>query len=719
MSKYYLVVRTVTDPNANNQNTVTSEYSAEVSFTTSGPATTAVTVITNPAGNIITVDGTFYTAAQTFSWIPGSQHTIATATPQGSGSSRYLFVNWSDGGAASHSIMVPATATTYTANFSTQYLLITAAIPANAGTIAANPTSPDGYYSSGALVQLVVNPNSGYTFANWSGDLSGSRNPQSVTLSAARSVTANFSSSILVTIATSPPGRAITVDGSSYAAPQTFNWTPGSQHTIATSPSQGSGSTRYLFANWSDGGAISHTITAPATPTTYSANFSTQQLLNATVTPSNGGTITASPSSPDGYYITGTQVQLTAKANQGYSFNRWSGDLSESTNPQTIIMSVPRTVTASFAAPARPPSEFIEWNGDFDGDGKSDVLWRNNTTGQMIIWLMNGTSMRWSMNGISPLPMASPGLVADLDWQIHSVADFNGDHKSDILWVNTVTGQVYIWLMNGLEATAIADPATVSDLNWRIQGLADFNSDGKADFLWRHNLTGDLCMWLMDGTNISTQVIFGTVADQSWKIMKLADLNGDDKADIVWRNTNGQIYIWLMNGFNAISIASPGWVTDLNWQIKGFGDFNGDGKTDILWHNVSTGQAYIWLMNGVNMTAMDTPGSMPDLNWQIKGVADFNGDGKADILWRHNVTGQVTLWFVDGTSTSGMASSGTVLEPGWQIDSFGNFNGDKMTDILWRHSTTGQVNIWLLNGAQAPTEASPATVSDMNWKILK
>jgi hypothetical protein len=74
------------------------------------------------------------------------------------------------------------------------YPLTLLASPAAGGTIAAaaNPASSNGYYGSGASVQLTATPASGYLFSSFSGDLTGGANPQSVTMSSARSVTAIF-----------------------------------------------------------------------------------------------------------------------------------------------------------------------------------------------------------------------------------------------------------------------------------------------------------------------------------------------------------------------------------------------------------------------------------------------------------------------------------------------------------------------------------------------
>jgi uncharacterized repeat protein (TIGR01451 family) len=92
---------------------------------------------------------------------------------------------------------------------------------------------------------------------------------------------------------------------------------------------------------------------APSTATTFTAGFSTQYLLTAGVSPSGYGAVTVSPSSTDGYYNAGTQVQITATATAGHKFSGFTGDLTGSANPQTLAMSAPHSVTADFSAPPK------------------------------------------------------------------------------------------------------------------------------------------------------------------------------------------------------------------------------------------------------------------------------------------------------------------------------------------------------------------------------
>ena len=152
---------------------------------------TGITIQTNPPGLQVSVDGVTYTAPQTLN-LPVGPHTIAVVTTQGGGGTQDVFSGWSDGGAASHSIAVTGSPATYTATFTVQYLLTTGVSPSGSGSVAANPASA-GYYTAGTSVQLTASPGAGYQFSNWSGDVSGSANPQSITMNAPHSVTANFS----------------------------------------------------------------------------------------------------------------------------------------------------------------------------------------------------------------------------------------------------------------------------------------------------------------------------------------------------------------------------------------------------------------------------------------------------------------------------------------------------------------------------------------------
>src|SRR5262249_42623549 len=79
--------------------------------------------------------------------------------------------------------------------------------------------------------------------------------------------------------------------------------------------------------------------------------------------------------------------------------------------------------------------------------------------------------------------------------------DFNFDHRSDALWYNTATGQVVTWLLNGTTLAGGGSPGSASS-PFAIVGQRDFNGDGKADILWRNSTTGQLVVWLLNGPSV-------------------------------------------------------------------------------------------------------------------------------------------------------------------------------------------------------------------------
>ena len=335
--------------------TAFANQNAPASFMSIGPEQTAslttvpvsITVTSTPPALSLTVDGAACMSPCSIKWSPGSSHTIAApSSPQpGPTGVQYIFANWSDSGAVSHSVTAPATAASYTATFSTQYLLTTTASPSLAGSI----SPPSGWYNAGTPISVSATANAGYQFSVFSGSLSASTSPQPLTLNAPSSVTASFTAvPVSITVASTPPTLSLTVDGAACMSPCSIKWSPGSSHTIAapSSPQPGPTGVQYIFANWSDSGAVSHSVTAPATAASYTATFSTQYLLTTTASPSLAGSI----SPPSGWYNTGTPISVSATANAGYQFSVFSGSLSASTSPQPLTLNAPSSVTASFTA---------------------------------------------------------------------------------------------------------------------------------------------------------------------------------------------------------------------------------------------------------------------------------------------------------------------------------------------------------------------------------
>ncbi|MBL1175184.1 DUF4347 domain-containing protein [Pantanalinema sp. GBBB05] len=296
--------------------------------------------------------------------------------------------------------------------------------------------------------------------------------------------------------------------------------------------------------------------------------------------------------------------------------------------------------------------------------------------------------------------------------------DFNSDGKVDLLWRNTQTGQLGIWLLNGTQYDRVVSLPVVSDLNWKMEATADFDGDGDLDLLWRHAVTGQTGLWILNGTSFERSIALPDVPDLNWQIEETADFNGDGKVDLLWRNTQtGQLGIWLLNGTQYDRAVSLPVVSDLNWKMEAIADFDGDGDLDLLWRHAVTGQTGLWILNGTSFERSIALPDVPDLNWQIEETADFNGDGKVDLLWRNTQTGQLGIWLLNGTQYDRAVSLPVVSDLNWKMEATADFDGDGDLDLLWRHAVTGQTGLWILNGTSFERSIALPDVPDLNWQI--
>ena len=82
---------------------------------------------------------------------------------------------------------------------------------------------------------------------------------------------------------------------------------------------------------------------------------------------------------------------------------------------------------------------------DFDGNFKSDLLWKSNAGGSYMMWLMNGTTAT-----------LAAGIGLGTPWQVTHTADFSGDRRHDLLIRDSVGGSTVVWLMSGVGFTGFA-----------------------------------------------------------------------------------------------------------------------------------------------------------------------------------------------------------------------------------------------------------------------
>jgi hypothetical protein len=128
-------------------------------------------------------------------------------------------------------------------------------------------------------------------------------------------------------------------------------------------------------------------------------------------------------------------------------------------------MNGPQILNAESASLGYIPNWYVSSIGDFNGDGMSDILWWDNN-GNYVIWEMNGTQV------LNPAYTYVANVNLNV-WYIQGIGDFNNDGRADILWGNYVSSDnlsnFAIWEMNG---TTIINSATLASsipyLYWSI-----------------------------------------------------------------------------------------------------------------------------------------------------------------------------------------------------------------------------------------------------------
>lgn len=202
-----------------------------------------------------------------------------------------------------------------------------------------------------------------------------------------------------------------------------------------------------------------------------------------------------------------------------------------------------------------PPAWHIVGSADYDQDGYMDLFWQNQTTGDLSAWRMGGTNGTTQLSGTS----LNPSNVSDLNWKVRTVADMDGDGKADLIWQNQQTGQISVWWMDGLnrrtpDGGQLLIPDQVGDTNWVIVGSGDVNRDGHIDLFWHHRVNGSASVWFMDGRTLLAGVSTspGTV-NPAWQVRGAGDFDGNGYPDLIWQETTApyRSSIWLMSPYPA------------------------------------------------------------------------------------------------------------------------------------------------------------------------
>jgi hypothetical protein len=298
--------------------------------------------------------------------------------------------------------------------------------------------------------------------------------------------------------------------------------------------------------------------------------------------------------------------------------------------------------------------------GDLNGDGFMDVAVSDGGCGEVTILLGKGDGT-FAKKG----PFSTGGSATVSPYSV-AVGDFNGDGKLDLVTADETLNQVSILIGNGDGTFQVhVDYATGTD-SWKVV-TGDFNRDGHLDVAVAGAAGVVVLLGNGDGT-LQPAVLYPFSPGGFSPYMLTADLNGDDKLDFVIADTAGTIGVMLGNGdgtFNApVTYATGGFPSCCTAVAAA--DFRGVGVLDLAITN--SGGATISLLPGNGDGTFGNSVSYPaDNGARGVAVADFDGKGRLGLAVGNQFVDSVSIFL----QTPGLPPTSTTLASSLNPSNFG------------------------------------------------
>jgi len=270
------------------------------------------------------------------------------------------------------------------------------------------------------------------------------------------------------------------------------------------------------------------------------------------------------------------------------------------------------------------------YQADYDGDHVAGWYWQGDFNGvetQNEIWQL--TYPLYSDNWGVPTRTYPSVFPAQASWDIVANGDFSNDNSSDVLYRNNTTGDWKVWqIVNGVR-TAQSNLVFDAAHAFNVVGTGDTDGDGDDDVILYNPTTQHLWIWMANAATLSTQFDLGAIT-AGFTPVRVGDFNGDGDADIMIQSGTS-LRIWALQA-NAFVGEQPGFSTGAGYATLCAADFDGDGDSDVyLQETTSKVEKFAVVQNYARISQQI---GSENSAFRFHACGDFDGDGDADVKWQ-------------------------------------------------------------------------------------